>query len=582
MVTIKYYTDVNEQPEIHQCDRVIDFLQRFETRDELLDLRFFENDILSHEIEQSGGEFLEINEGTVAIIHNSAIPRDPATLWYIAIAVIAAVAVVTLMPDVTLPDSGRDQQSGTNRLGESNNEPRINERIDDIFGTVTKHVPPLWQVPYRIGVNNQETEVLLCCVGRGRYDINPDQWYDGDTPVVNIPNAAVNIYEPYKNPNTDIPDTVIGYNIDQEIGVYRQSNDLNPSELQPPNALDNAGLKWKLSGSGGNAEITATFVPENFVFSDYYNVGDLITLNDFNYLKLIDTITLSPKNDVNNSVNYSSFEPPIDLGEEGTLQYEILAVNGQTLTLAIPFEASAEVINAWSEMTDYILPPFSARIVVGSVYDRYLISESIIVGEWVYLDTGGQIDVVVSESVFYNPLAGEFLENTVGPVFIPENATRAMLNFVSPNGFYKLLKNDELTILANISILITEIDSEGVETGQFQEVLRSYKTNEVSTTQPVFQTEVIDIPYTLCKISAQRVTNRDKRDDVSNVDVIEWRDVYTFEPVNVTDFGDVTLAHVIIPSNSTSRLVKQRKQNVTLTRKITQYLGNGNFGPAEN
>ena len=64
------------------------------------------------------------------------------------------------------------------------------QRIDDIFGYVRKHVPPLWQYPYRIGINNQEAEVMLLCVGRGKYDIDLQQVYDGDTG----PNTGLTVF----------------------------------------------------------------------------------------------------------------------------------------------------------------------------------------------------------------------------------------------------------------------------------------------------------------------------------------------------------------------------------------------------
>ncbi len=81
----------------------------------------------------------------------------------------------------------------------------------------------------------------------------------------------------------------------------------------------------------------------------------------------------------------------------------------------------------------------------------------------------------------------------------------------------------------------------------------------------------------------RRITNRDKSDNVSNVDKIEWSSIYTFEPISADwDSGDVTLAHWASVSNSQSRLSKERKFNLDVTRKITQYLGDGEFGPTES
>lgn len=586
MVKIIYYADPTKDGEVFECDNITSFIQpRFKTRDELLDLRFFDTDILGHEIDQSGGDFLDINEGTVAITHNSMIPRDPATIWYVVVAVTAAVAVTLLAPTAEIPKvQGRDQQSGTNRLGDSTNEPRVNERIDDIFGTVNKHVPPLWQVPYRIGVNNEEVEVLLLCVGRGKYQINTNEWFDGDTPVIDIPNASVNIFEPFKDPNTDAPDIVIGDVIDREIGVYRQSNDLNPSELLPPNALETSAITWSATGSGANGLLSADTLPDGFLLTDNYSVGDKVKLFEMNYLKPDgSSITLTREfTTPSSTVSFLTYEPPVDLGEDGELEYEILNVTSDTLTLKIPLDASPEVVTAWGEMNAYSIPDFAAEIVAPTIpADTYVISNTIIVDSWVVSDGETTFNVVV-EFNYYGIAVGAEFDNLVGPIFVPQNAAKALLNFTSDNGYYKLVKNSEIAIYSVIQITIFELDANNEQTGVKTVLQRSYVTNPVEITNAVFQTYEFDLPYTRNAISCERLSNRDKREEVSNVDIIQWRDLYTFEPVEAGDFGDVTVAHVYIPSNSQSRLIKQRKQNLNLTRLITEYQGNGVFGPAES
>lgn len=653
MVKIIYYADPTKESETFECETVADFLlPRFKTRDELLDLRFFDGDLLSHEIDQINGDFLDINEGVVAITHDSMIPRDPFT-WYVVIAVTFAVLTIVLMPSIPKMGGGRDQQSGTNALGDSTNEPRINERIDDIFGTVNKHVPSLWQVPYKIGVNNQEAEVLLCCVGRGKYDINPDNWYDGDTPVKNIPNASVNIYGPGKNPSVSEPDLIIGNEITEKIGIYRQSNDLNPSELLPPNARENAGIKWRLSGSGGSAVLNADFMPDGFDFQEFYNVGDTVNLSDVYYLSSNGTIDLYRSNTIEQSsliasnpssiaasntsqdisisipagaievtdgtntysntnpvdgsgsnsitvnidsesivitgdtqdtrtgVRFQNYNQPVDLGGEGNIDYVITAVTSNSITLSIPADAPLTVVNAWSAMSNYYPPSFYAEVNNLDLGSYYVTDNTIQTGDWFFYQSETVYPVTVNSEVL-NPITGAPFDNRIGPLFIPDNTDEIIINLVSNNGFYKLDENSEVAITANVIVKIYELDVNGNETGNVTSEFHTYSSNGDSVTQSVFKTLRLVIPYDRCKITAERTSFRDKRKEVSNVDKIEWRDLYTFESVNVTDFGDVTLAHVYTPSNSQSRLIKQRKQNVDLTRLITQYLGNGSFGPAES
>jgi len=589
MVKIIYYADPTKDGEIIECDNISSFLlSRFTTRDELLDLRFFDNDILDHEIDQTGGEFLSINEGVVAITHDSMIPRGATAVWYVVVAVIAAAATILLTPDIpqlVAETGGSDQPSGTNRLSDSNNEARIDQRIDDIFGTVNRHVPSLWQVPFRIGVNNQEVEILYLCIGRGKYQIDTSNWYDGDTPIQNIPNASVNIYGPNTNPNVDTPETVIGGLIDYEVGVYKQSNDLNPSELIPPNEVDNANVDWKLTGSGSTGVMDATNIPDDFDMVDYYSVGQKIKLTDFNYFKQDGAISLYELDTIPVIARtFTAYEAPIDLGQGGTIEYEITAVTATSLTVTIPSTASAAVLTAWSEMSNYSIRSLSAEITFpviagGDVY--YIFSTLVRTGIWgtKFEDTYYEVDIV---DFTYNPLAGEFISSIVGPVFTGEGVTKVLLNFVSSNGFYKLVRNVETKVTADIQIKVYEVDENGDETGNMTPFIETYESNSTSITKSVFQTVIIELPYSRTKITAERLTFRDKYEDVSAADVVEWRDVYTFKPVSDDHFGDATTAMVLIPSNTQSRLIKQRKQNVDVTRLITEYQGNGVFGPAES
>ena len=115
MVTIRYYKDplTGEFTE-HKHERVIDFIRsNFFTRDEILDLRFFDMEVLGDEIT----DYLDISDGVVAVTHDSKLPYGSA-LIFVAIALVTAVATVLLMPSVSIPNQGnQSQQSATNSLG---------------------------------------------------------------------------------------------------------------------------------------------------------------------------------------------------------------------------------------------------------------------------------------------------------------------------------------------------------------------------------------------------------------------------------------------------------------------------------
>lgn len=107
MVTIRYYKDpLTGRFTEHHHERVIDFIRsHFFSREEVLDLRFFDMEVLGEELT----DYLDIDDGVVAVTHDSKLPYG-GSLIFIAIAVITAVATVLLMPSVSVPAAGNQSQ----------------------------------------------------------------------------------------------------------------------------------------------------------------------------------------------------------------------------------------------------------------------------------------------------------------------------------------------------------------------------------------------------------------------------------------------------------------------------------------
>lgn len=574
MVEIKYFRDATKRDhESYSVPRIADFLKSGFSRDELMNMRFFSNNVLDLEIDTEDGSFIDIDEGVIVVIDGRTLPEGPEIWIPVLVGVLAATAAVLLTPKPEIPDVGnRKQQSATNSLSASNNEPRINERIDDIFGYVRKHVPPLWQYPYRIGINNQEAEVMLLCVGRGKYDIDLQQVYDGDTPYFRIPNSQVNIYEPGTHPGKGSPAQTLGGLINQDIGIYRESNDLNATELLPPNDLALGDIaEWYISESSGNATITL-LNPEDLEvdLQDYFTIGEDILLIDcfastdgpVKTLYRYETSTVV-------SEDFNTYDI-VDIS--GT--YEITSVTSNTIT-----------ITGFTGFTGVDSPLYE------TYYDciadtNFTVTSSLILNwQWYETNVANNLSDPVDVSVVtHQPDVGQAFSNIVGPINIPAGSDKILINLTSASGFYKLYKNNERSITANVQIVIEELDVNGDPTGNNTPLNYEYLSNPNNVRYSVYQTVELDIPYDNARVYARRTTNRDKNDNVSNVDKIEWTLLYSFDAIDVTgiDFGDVTLMHCLVPSNSQSRLTKERRTNLDLTRKITQYLGDGQFGPVES
>lgn len=134
----------------------------------------------------------------------------------------------------TLPNNiNRSQQSNNNALAGRTNEPRILQRIEDIFGTVRSY-PSLLQPVYSKYINNTQYEYSYMCIGRGWYDI--DDVRDGDSLVSDVTGAGAEFYNPFTSPNSgSSPFLTIGVGISEPVRLVKKSNSVDGQTLQARN-----------------------------------------------------------------------------------------------------------------------------------------------------------------------------------------------------------------------------------------------------------------------------------------------------------------------------------------------------------
>ncbi|UUW39216.1 TM helix containing protein [Vibrio phage Artemius] len=588
MVKIEYSPDPTKtEIECSKHETVADFLRSSGfTREELIDLRFFKADLLGEEIDTSDGSFIHISEGEVCVTHDSKIPRTAETWIPLIISAIVSVAAVLIIGTPGVPDVGsRKQVSATNSLGESTNDPaELGTRIDDIFGKVTKHTPKLWQLPYRIGVNNQEVEVLLTCIGRGQYEHDDNRVFDGDTPYNRIPNAAVNFYGPGTYPGNGSPYSQIGDLITDEIGIYRQPNDLNPSELLPPNDLDVDVITWRITTTdNGDGTYSVEFFGSNaesegIDLTEYFAVGEQVDIRSMYRTITTGSVTLyTPPSESRNFTTVEQIDlsgvQVVDTLDNERFTFTTSNSDWDGLVSYTPIKTIRSCNNDYpTGSPDYL--EFKTLDVEVSFDDYYSRSD---------FTPESRITVRVSDQYLS---IGQITNNLVGPVVVSKDVETLLFNFTSASGFFKLSSNTEVAINAEVEVFIDELDGNGdVIPGSEQVHVFDYNSNPGNVRFSVYQTNRIDVSSVNndIRIFSRRKTIRDKNSKISNNDKIEWTSIYTFESLpDGHDFGDVTLAHWYVPSNSQSRLTKQRKSNLDVTRKITPYLGNGQFGAPES
>ena len=100
--------------------------------------------------------------------------------------------------------------------------------------------------------------------------------------------------------------------------------------------------------------------------------------------------------------------------------------------------------------------------------------------------------------------------------------------------------------------------------------------------QSTGSTAEVVIPYSRAEVTVERVTPTDKEFAGTVVDEIKWRDLYLLNDVTSVDTSYATTIHAEIKSTENALRVKERKLNLTATRKVANYLGNGLFSATED
>lgn len=235
-------------------------------------------------------------------------PGDPITLLIVAVGVfiVATVALLFLMPK---PPGMQNQhsESSNNSLGNRVNKARPNERIPDIFGRI-KAVPELLTHPLVMFENNREFELCYMCVGRGEYEIDPDEVYDGKTPLAVMAGAAADFYGPFTRPGNGDPFLEIGGGIGFPLKNVVRLNEVNGQKLSPPNANTMTGqgnIKFV-----GPASIVAN--PASAIdFTKRFEPGDDLEITNANFggIAVFNATSQVCRFYSDRSIEFQSFDP---------------------------------------------------------------------------------------------------------------------------------------------------------------------------------------------------------------------------------------------------------------------------------
>ncbi len=206
--------------------------------------------------------------GTFIVIENPKGIEIGAAVWAVIISLTVSVAVALLMPVPTVPQTNQNNNqssSANNELANRENKTRINGRIPDIYGRIWS-TPDLIAVPYTTYENNVEVENIVGVIGRGHYDIK-SAW-DGDTRIVDIAGASVEVFHPGVDIVSGQPYFSVGSEITTLPLAVQKQTSVNGQIMRPADTQSLTGTSYiafgypneLLRASGNTTDLTAKFV----------------------------------------------------------------------------------------------------------------------------------------------------------------------------------------------------------------------------------------------------------------------------------------------------------------------------------
>jgi hypothetical protein len=344
--------------------------------------------------------------------------QSPGAVWWAAYGIyvlfaLAVVAAYVLMPKPVMPGNvNRGQQSPNNALANRENQVRLLERVEDIYGTV-KAIPSLMMPTYIKYISHKKFEFGYYCVGRGYYDI--DELRDGDTLLTDIDGASAAVFVPFTSPNSgDAPQLQVGDAIIDDVLTTTRAIEVDGITLKALNQVQlPAGAIYTFTPGAGGDKIKQDAKQPNF--SAIAAVGDTIT------------IAMAPFFETSNSgfdydgslVNLVNLSGPYNYTGART----IAAVDDGEITLVGATFAKAQTgactitVSGKSEYADWVTLP---------AVDRTEVWINLVAANGMFKDDGGKsaASVVLEVQI-------EQLNAALGPTGVVETITTTLAGVVS-------------------------------------------------------------------------------------------------------------------------------------------------------
>lgn len=480
---------------------------------------------LETEVSSNAKELVYGREEYYTVLQNPGLP-PPVVAFLIQVAIAVAISVVMsiLFPPPDMPGNvNRTQSSPNNSLANRENQVRLNQRVEDIYGTV-KAIPSLMMPTYVKYINNKQFEYGYYCIGRGYYDVANVK--DGETPLTFVPSSKASIYAPFTSPVSGTPQSVINGGASETIYSTTRSVEVDGLVLKAQNQVAitaGASYTFKEGTVGGTIEQArdgSGIVSSPPNFNSTVESGDRFVITGSNVLV--------------SAAVYDTSDPPV-------------------------------------LVTPAVYKNVSGTYLIDSVEDGLVVLTT---SPWTAAELGlgtGTPSITLQK---YDPLTSTFKDvtnETEWTILSDTDRTEVWCNIVSPSGMYADSGGGKTNISVVCQLEVQQLDGDLLPIGAIETV---QGTLSGATTDE----RAITIAYTTSWVGAarvrmKRITEFPYSFKGTYIDEIKWKDLYSVVPVTKPNFGNKTTIHTITQATARATSVQNRQLNCIASRKLPIYDG---------
>lgn len=532
------------EPKVYEANSVAEWMLLHYGESPSITLQVYKGEPSTEtEVSSDVKELVYGKEEYYTVLQSPGVPA--AFLIQVAIAIAISVVMSVLFPPPDMPGNvNRTQSSPNNSLASRENQVRINQRVEDIYGTV-KAIPSLMMPTYTKYINHKQMEYGYYCVGRGYYDITDLK--DGDTPLTFTTSSKASIYAPFTSPNSGTPQQVINGAITDKIYSVERSSEIDGITLKALNQiqLPNNGAYHFIKSSEttakngdvirGQSRVTPP-VSSVCVAGDYINVVmQDVVVNEYAYFFANGSPALN-----SDEYAYSTIISSETYNYSGN--YEISYVNGEDMVLST---------------TSFPKTLYSSGLLGPTFFSNIKIQD---------LVSGVKVDRTA---------------NTKWVVLPDKDSTQIWCNIIAPGGMYVDTGSGKSTVLVTFRLEVQLLDSSLLPTGPIYSTSNSLYG--ATTEERAFTLEYNKpAPGYAVRVRMKRVENYPYGVAGTWIDEIKWKDLYSVTPSTKANFGNKTTIHTVTQATSRATNIQNRQLNCIASRKLPTYNGSVFSGAFDN